>query len=93
MLGVVRADGEAWVQIPAAPVGLRVTLTNRFGVGTLTPENRAWQCAGGGTATLSCTVKSGGRFKLVQRGVPGAAPIVVSSNAILGLTVVLPVGR
>lgn len=81
------------MQIPAATPGLRVTLTSRFGVGTLTAENRAWQCDGSGTATLSCTVKSGGQFKAAQRGVSRAEPIVVGFPGILGLTVVLPVGR
>jgi hypothetical protein len=90
--GLVSASGEAWVQIPGASLGLRVTLTNRFGGGTLTAYNQAWECRGSGTPTLRCTVTSDGRFKLTQGGLLGVQPIVVSFPSIPGLTVVLPVG-
>ncbi|HET8594093.1 MAG TPA: sigma-70 family RNA polymerase sigma factor [Intrasporangium sp.] len=91
--GLVSASGEAWVQVPGASLGLGVILTNRFGGGTLTADNQAWACLGSGTTTLRCTVKSDGRFRLTQRGLPGAQPIVVAFPATPGLTVVLPVGR
>lgn len=81
------------MQVPGASLGLGVILTNRFGGGTLTADNQAWACLGSGTTTLRCTVKSDGRFRLTQRGLPGAQPIVVAFPATPGLTVVLPVGR
>jgi hypothetical protein len=88
----VSASGEAWVQVPDASLGLRVTLANRFGGGTLTAENQAWQCVGSGTTTLRCTVKSDGRFWFTQGGLPAVQPVVVTFPGIPGLTVVLPVG-
>lgn len=81
------------MQIPGARLGLQVTLKNWSGRGTLTANNRAWSCSGGGTATLTCTVRSQGRFKFVQRGLLRPEPVVVTFPAFLGVSFVIPVGR
>ncbi|EWT03113.1 hypothetical protein N864_19960 [Intrasporangium chromatireducens Q5-1] len=92
VIGLVNADGTAWVQIPGATVGLRVTVGNLSGTGTLTATNTAWSCTGSGTAQLACTVKSEGRLKLRQGGLTSAQPLVVRFPALLGAAVVIPVG-
>lgn len=85
-------DGEAWVRIPTGSVGVKVTLVNFSGNGTLTPTNQAWRCSGGGSSKLTCVVTSNGRFTLQQGGLVTAQPIVVRFASIPGAAVIIPVG-